>query len=146
MQLTSDFLKAKRACADGLAWFAENFGAAAEYQTVLNLLAKEGRVSLADWVLAAVGPVDETIDFPANTTIEGYLFAAGSIRCAASLSVTLGIKAGGGIEAGEGIKAGEDFGIYCGMNACLSMQAKYAVVIAQERPINILLGEYKEST
>lgn len=55
MKLTLEFLKAKRACADGLSWFEKNFGLESDYQVVLNLLAKEGLVVWASGIEAGWG-------------------------------------------------------------------------------------------
>lgn len=152
MKLTVDFLKAKRACTEGLCWFETNFGSEADYQTVLNLLAKEHLASWASWVLQAVGPIDDVMEISADTTIDGYLFVAGNLSCTASLQVALSIKAGGdikagwGIKAGEGINAGEGYVIYCGLCVRrLSDKTKYAVVTARTRPSNVMLGEYREA-
>ena len=123
MKLTVDFLKAKRACSDGLHWFETNFGSEADYQTVLNRLAKEQFVSWADWVLKAVGPIDEVMEISADTKIDGHLFVAGNLRCTASLQVSLTIKAGGGIEAGGGIKAGEGIEAGGGIEAGWGIEA-----------------------
>ena len=149
MQLTNDFLIAERACSDGLAWFTEHFGDAADYQAVLDRLAQENKCDWADWLLNAVGPIDAAMELTGEAAITGHLFVAGTLKCSASLSVSLSIKAGRGIEAGwgikagEGIEAGEDFGIYCGLRIKISTHATYAVVTAKTEPRNILTGTYR---
>ena len=138
MKLTTDFFKSRNACAEWLIYFEATFGFEADYQVVLDRLAKENRVSLAHWLLKTVGPIDETLELSGDTKIEGHLFVAGHLHCSANISVSLSI------EAGSGIEAGEDFGIYCGLSVCLSMKANYAVLIAKDRPKNLLLGEYRQ--
>ncbi|QMV33228.1 hypothetical protein 23F_00068 [Ralstonia phage Gerry] len=130
MKITKDQLRAWSACADGYGWFLRRFPEGeAEYQDVLNALAKDDRPDDAHWLMNLAG-ADKTavleLEFVADCK---YLFVAGSLIVKGAISVSkwlragCGIEAGEGIEAGWGIKAGEGIEAGCGIEAGWGIKA-----------------------
>jgi hypothetical protein len=166
MLITLDLLKEKSACHSGQKYFTDHFPVdlfpeGAEYQDVLDQLAKDDEGGYADWLLRNIGKTDAVMEVDGDLEVEGNIFFAGVIKVAGFIEAGSGIKAGWGIEAGSGIKAGWgieagsgikagsgieaglDFGIYAGLRVRVSLKAQYAVVIAKEMPKNLLLGIFK---
>ena len=173
MLITLQWLKEKGACDAAKERFATEYPEGGDYQEILNKLAEENNADWAQWLMQAAGPVDTVLEVDELTT-EASLFFAGRIIIKGALKVAKGlfsgegikagrgieagwgieagegieagrgIEAGWGIKAGRGIEAGEDYGIYAGLELSISLKAKYAKVIAKERPKNLLLGEFKE--
>lgn len=44
MELTQNFVKAKRPCADGYRWYIRNRHSGTDYQHLLDSLVREGRI------------------------------------------------------------------------------------------------------
>ena len=194
MLITLDWLREKGACADAVKRFEETYGQeGAEYQDVLDALAKENNASWASWLIQKAGRTNAVLEVDGDLVVEASIFFSGFIKATGRIAAKHlmagwgieagegikagggikagegieagggieageGIKAGGGIEAGEGIKAGwdieagwgieagGDYGIYAGLRIRISLKSKYALVIANVRPENIVLGEFKERT
>jgi uncharacterized protein (DUF342 family) len=108
MFITLEFLKEKSACSAVQKYFSDHFPEGAEYQDVLDVLAKENERNYADWLLKNVGKTDAVMEIDDDLEVEGNIFFAGSIKIKGFLKATLSIKAGSGIEAGAGIKAAYD--------------------------------------
>ena len=137
MFITKDWVQEKGACLGGMKYFLEHWPEGAEYQTILDQLAKDNEAGYADWLMEHAGRTDAVMEVQGDLKVEGNIFFAGFIRVSGFLSAGLRIK------AGEGIKAGEDFGIYAGLRLRISLKAKYALVVAKEVPKNLLLGIFK---
>ena len=155
MFITLDYLKEKSACGAGQRYFADHFPEGAEYQAVLDVLAKDNQGGYADWLMDNVGKTDAVMEIDGDLEVEGNIFFAGLIKVSGFIKASLrikagwgieagsGIKAGWGIEAGSGIEAGDDYGIYAGLRVRISLKAQYAVVVAKEAPKNLMLGIFK---
>ena len=173
MFINKDWVKEKGACTEGFRYFIEHFPEGAEYQSILDVLAKDNQGGYADWLMKHAGRTDAVLEVDGDLEIEGNLFFAGMIKVSGFIKASLRIKAGSSIEAGldikagwgieagwgikagssieagsdikagEGIEAGEDYGIYAGLRIRVSLKAKYALVVAKEMPNNLLLGIFK---
>ena len=143
MFITLDYLKEKSACGAGQRYFADHFPEGAEYQAVLDVLAKDNQGGYADWLMDNVGKTDAVMEIDGDLEVEGNIFFAGLIKVSGFIKASLRIKAGWGIEAGSGIEAGDDYGIYAGLRVRISLKAQYAVVVAKEAPKNLMLGIFK---
>lgn len=112
MDLTKNFVKNKRPCADGFRWFLRNHADGSDYQPLLNALVDAGRVDDACWLLTQFGPTDEVLKVDAidaeAMVFAGTLEVQGNIEVASVLRAGRSIRAGGGIRAGKAIIAGED--------------------------------------
>lgn len=64
------------------------------------------------------------------------------IRAGEGIEAGWGVETGWGIEAGKGIKVGYDWGIYTGLCVRISNKKEIAVIRAEERPNNIVCGEF----
>lgn len=62
MELTQNFVKAKRPCADGYRWYIRNRHNGTDYQHVLDSLVREGRVTDAIWLVDSFGPTDAVLE------------------------------------------------------------------------------------
>src|SRR5690606_14541514 len=58
MDLTKNFVKAKRPCMDGFRWFLRHCEDGGNYQDVLDALVADGRADDACWLLDQFGPTD----------------------------------------------------------------------------------------
>lgn len=110
MELTKDFLKAKRPCADGFRWFIRNRPSNTDYQDLLDALVAAGRVGDACWLLDQFGPVD-TVRVLDTIDADAVVFA-GSLHVRRGIDVDTVIRAGGSIRAGGGLRAGR--AVACG--------------------------------
>ncbi|MFX7507200.1 hypothetical protein ABTJ37_23055, partial [Acinetobacter baumannii] len=61
MELTQNFVKAKRPCADGYKWFLRNRHDGSDYQRLLDALVDAGRIGDACWLLDQFGPTDAVL-------------------------------------------------------------------------------------
>ena len=162
---------------DVYTWFRCRYAdGEAEYQDVLNAMAKDDRPLDADWLMNHAGPDDQSvieIDSIADcdhffaaghlviknsVTVAGMLRAGGGIKAGEGIEAGwgieagLGIEAGGGIEAGWGIKAGEGieagrgFGIFAGLCIQIANWTIYAKVIAKFKPNNLISGSWEPTS
>ena len=125
MKITKDQLKGWAVCRDGYEWFLSRFpDGEAEYQDVLNALAKDDRPADAHWLMDHAGPDREAVlevkvitdckhffaagrlVIKTSATVAGWLRAGGSIKAGGRIKAGWGIKAGEGIKASGSIKAG----------------------------------------
>ncbi|MGV3741052.1 MAG: hypothetical protein ACO1NO_01940, partial [Burkholderiaceae bacterium] len=112
MDLSKDFIKAKRPCTDGFRWFLRNHQHGSNYQPLLDELVKAGRVDDACWLLTQFGPTDAVLEL--DELCDEAIVYAGSIHVRGSIDVNgvirVGreIRSGGGIRAGRAIAAGAD--------------------------------------
>ena len=107
MKITKDQLKGWAACRDGYEWFLSRFpDGEAEYQDVLNALAKDDRPTDAHWLMDHAGPDREAVLEVKVITDCKHFFAAGHLVIKTSATVAGRLRAGEGIEAGRGIEAG----------------------------------------
>ena len=107
MKITKDQLKGWAACRDGYEWFLSRFpDGEAEYQDVLNALAKDDRPTDAYWLMDHAGPDREAVLEVKVITDCKHFFAAGHLVIKTSATVAGRLRAGEGIEAGRGIEAG----------------------------------------
>ena len=145
-RITLDYLKEIGACRDGQGEFKRVFPDGARYQETLDRCAQEGRLDFASWLLDKLGPSDDvrTYDGEVNDPDKIIVFA-GNLKFATSVSAKH-IIAGRGIEAGWGIEAGEGYGIYAGLNIKIDSWDKFAVVLANSRPQNLVSGYWSEKT
>lgn len=51
MELTQNFIKAKRPCASGYRWYVRNRDGGTDYQHLLDGLVRDGRITDACWLL-----------------------------------------------------------------------------------------------
>ena len=150
MKITLEYLKEKQACSDGVVWFSSKFASnEADYQEVLDALAKENRSEWAQWLMQHAGRTDAVLEVKGDLIVEHSIFFSGFIKATGKIAAKFifsgsGIKAGWGIKAGSGIKAGEDFGIFAGLRIRISQRTKYAVITAKEKPNGIICGKWKE--
>ena len=176
MKITTELLKEKQACTEGVEKFIEHFPSGeAEYQDVLDKLAELNDTSNADWLLKTIGKTDAVLELDGNVE-RASLFFAGSIKVTGFLKVDFhlvagsgieavdgieagcgikagdgieagwGIKSGWGIKAGDGIKAGSDFGIFAGLCILLNYWSIDAKVSAKTKPENLVSGFWVESS
>lgn len=163
--ITVEMLKVKGACASGMRDFLKEFPReqyldSADYQKILNACAAAECMDYAAWLLNHFGATNTTlnleeIDTDGFVVFAGSIVVGGCIKChgikagrgietGRGIKAGRGIEAGWGIKAGEGIKAGNDFGIYAGMDVCLSGQERCAAITARKKPANIMCGVWKE--
>ena len=164
MKITKDQLKGWAACRDGYEWFLSRFpDGEAEYQDVLNALAKDDRPTDAHWLMDHAGPDREAVlevkvitdckhffaagrlVIKTSATVAGWLCAGEGIKAGWGIEAGEGIKAGWGIEAGGSIEAGEGLGIFAGLRLRLADWSIYARVIAKTKPHNLVSGSWVES-
>ena len=125
MKITAEWLKEKRACSNGVAWFNKYFPKGGEYQKVLDALAAENNVSWGQWLLQNAGRLNTTLELD-NIESKASVFFAGQIIIKNRIVVAGYLLAGWGIEAGSGIEAG--YGIEAGLLiACKLLTAKHRI-------------------
>jgi len=61
MDLTRNFVKAKRPCAEGFRWFLRTHQSGGDYQPLLDALVRDGRIDDACWLLTQFGPTDAVL-------------------------------------------------------------------------------------
>ena len=153
MNITTDFLREKGACEEGIEAFKKKFGKEGEYQAVLDALAESQSLSWAQWLIKVVGETNAILKITGDLVAKSIFFP-GTVRVSGKIQVTYliagwgieagwGIDAGEGIEAGGGIEAGIDYGIYAGLSIRISNRKKFALIKARSKPANIVLGEYQ---
>lgn len=102
--ITRDFIRSKRPCADGYRWYLRRQETLSDYQALLNDLVAAHRLEDACWLLDQLGPTDDVLhleDFDANA-----LVFAGSVTCRGSLEVDTVLRTGRSLHVGGGIRAG----------------------------------------
>src|SRR3569832_1106360 len=115
MDLTKNFVKAKRPCAEGFRWFLRTHQNGGDYQPLLDALVRDGRVDDACWLLTQFGHTDAVLSVNAidaqAIVFAGTLEVRGNIEVDSILRAGGSIRAGGGIRAGQSIIAGEESGL-----------------------------------
>lgn len=116
MDLTRDFIKAKRPCASGFRWLLRTHGEGGDYQPLLDALVRDGRIDDACWLLDQFGPTDavlrlsaletDALVFAGSVEIDGPIEIAGLLRAGRSVTARGGVRTGGDLIAGEDIRAG----------------------------------------
>ena len=123
MKINYEMIKDKGACKNGLDWLKSAIGNDdAEYQDILDRLAREKKYNWAEWLLNKIGSEKTELKIDGNLTTESIFFA-GQILVTGNIKVAITIKAGLGIEAGEGIKAGWGIEAGEGIEAVLGIEA-----------------------
>src|SRR3569832_662327 len=74
MDLTKNFVKAKRPCAEGFRWFLRTHQNGGDYQPLLDALVRDGRVDDACWLLPQYGPTDAVLSVNAIDA-QAFVFA-----------------------------------------------------------------------
>ena len=162
MKINYEMIKDKGACKNGLDWLKSAIGNDdAEYQDILDRLAREKKYNWAEWLLNKIGSEKTELKIDGNLTTEsiffaGHILVTGNIKVAITIKAGLGIeagegiKAGWGIEAGEGIEAGlgieagEGFGIFAGLKIKICDWSCNAKISAKIKPQNIVSGCFCE--
>lgn len=104
MDLSRDFIKAKRPCTDGFRWFLRTHREGGDYQPLLDALVSEGRINDACWLLDQFGPTDAVLHLD-NLEATAIVFA-GSIEVRGNIEVDTLVRAGRNIVAGGGVRSG----------------------------------------
>lgn len=112
MDLTKNFVKAKRPCTEGFRWFLRHYEDGGNYQELLDALVADGRINDACWLLDQFGPTDavRTLDtlFAEAMVFAGTLEVRGNIETDGLVRAGRDIRAGGGIHVGDRLIAGGD--------------------------------------
>ena len=131
--ITREHLLALGACSAGVEFFDRTYqDGRAEYQDMLDKAVDGGHTDYASWLLAKIGPTEDTLEVDEINSADTDVVFAGSIRVRTRIVVGCieagggieagrGIEAGGGIEAGDGIKAGR------GIEAGWGIKADYGI-------------------
>lgn len=110
--ITKNFVKAKRPCADGFRWFIRHHHEGSNYQELLDALVAAGRVNDACWLLDQFGPTDGVLEVDSlgadAIVFAGTLEVRGNIEADTLIRAGRSIVAGGSIRAGTALVAGED--------------------------------------
>ncbi len=110
--ITRQFIRAKRPCADGYRWYLRRQEGASNYQALLDDLVREGRVDDACWMLDQFGPTNDVLELE-HLEADALVFA-GSVRCAGSADVDGVLRTGrslsvrGSLRVGGALTVGED--------------------------------------
>lgn len=110
--ITRQFIRAKRPCADGYRWYLRRQEGASNYQALLDDLVREGRVEDACWMLDQFGPTNDVLEVE-HLEADALVFA-GSVRCLGSADVDGVLRTGrslsvlGGLRVGGALRVGED--------------------------------------
>ena len=110
--ITRQFIRAKRPCADGYRWYLRRQEGASNYQALLDDLVREGRVEDACWMLDQFGPTNDVLEVE-HLGADALVFA-GSVRCGGSADVDGVLRTGrslsvrGGLRVGGALRVGED--------------------------------------
>ncbi len=132
---------------DVYTWFRCRYAdGEAEYQDVLNAMAKDDRPLDADWLMNHAGPDDQSVIEIDSIADCDHFFAAGHLVIKNSVTVAGMLRAGGGIKAGEGIEAGRGFGIFAGLCIQIANWTIYAKVIAKFKPNNLISGSWEPTS
>ena len=83
VNITRNFIRAKRPCAEGFRWFLRRQEVGSNYQTLLDDLVREGRVGDACWLLDQFGPTDDVLRVDAIHA--DALVFAGTVECAGNV-------------------------------------------------------------
>ena len=110
--ITRQFIRAKRPCADGYRWYLRRQEGASNYQALLDDLVREGRIEDACWMLDQFGPTNDVLEVD-HLEADALVFA-GSVRCHGSADVDGVLRTGrslsvlGGLRVGGALRVGED--------------------------------------
>ncbi|WP_010457967.1 hypothetical protein [Acidovorax radicis] len=112
--ITRQFIRAKRPCADGYRWYLRRQEGASNYQALLDDLVREGRVEDACWMLDQFGPTNDVLEvehlgadalvFARSVRCGGSADVDGVLRTGRSLSVRGGLRVGGALRVGEDLR------------------------------------------
>ncbi|WP_343036102.1 hypothetical protein [Aromatoleum toluvorans] len=112
MDLTKNFVKAKRPCTNGFRWFLRHYENGGNYQELLDALVKAGRVDDACWLLSQFGPTDAVLEIDAldadAVVFAGTIAVRGSVDVDTVLRAGRAVHVGGSVRAGRTIVAGEE--------------------------------------
>ena len=131
--ITREHLLALGACIDGVEFFDRTYqDGRAEYQDMLDKAVDGGHTDYASWLLAKIGPTEDTLEVDEINSADTDVVFAGSIRVRTRIVVGCieaggGIEAGRGIEAGGGIEAGDGIKAGCGIEAGGGIKAGWGI-------------------
>lgn len=116
LDITTEFIKAKRPCAPGWRWFLRNGMEGSRYQEVLDGLVAAGRVHDACWLLDQFGPTHDVLVVD-TLAVDALVFAGpvevrGGVESSALLRVGRRLTAGGSVRGDGGVATGDD--LRCG--------------------------------
>ncbi len=77
--ITRQFIRAKRPCADGYRWYLRRQEGASNYQALLDDLVREGRVDDACWMLDQFGPTNDVLELE-HLEADPLVFYQGAMR------------------------------------------------------------------
>lgn len=109
VNITRNFIRAKRPCADGFRWFLRRQEIGSNYQTLLDDLVCEGRITDACWLLDQFGPTDDVLEVD-DLFGEAVVFA-GAIVCKGNADVATLLRTGRDLQVGGGLQVGADMQI-----------------------------------
>ena len=142
--ITREHLLALGACIDGVEFFDRTYqDGRAEYQDMLDKAVDGGHTDYASWLLAKIGPTEDTLEVDEINSADTDVVFAGSIRVRTRIVVGC-IEAGGGIEAGRGIEAGWGFGVYAGLHVRIT-ETDHRTIKAASKPDNIMCGVWEDA-
>ncbi len=134
VDITRDFIRSKRPCADGYRWYLRRQELGSNYQALLNDLVAEGRLDDAVWLLSQLGPSNELLVL--NGLEAEALVFAGTVQCRGNVEIGRLLKTGrslqveGGVKVGADLQVGEDLrvsgALRCGGSAQLGSDARVA--------------------
>lgn len=140
VNITRNFIRAKRPCADGFRWFLRRQEIGSNYQALLDDLVREGRVRDACWLLDQFGPTDDVLEVD-ELHGDAVVFA-GAIVCSGNADIGTLLRTGrdlqvqGGLQVGEELLVGGalrvDGPVQCGGKARIGSDARVGWGLAVE--------------
>lgn len=109
VNITRNFIRAKRPCADGFRWFLRRQEIGSNYQALLDDLVREGRVSDACWLLDQFGPTDDVLRLD-ELQADAMVFA-GAIECTGNADIGSILRTGRDLHIQGGLQVDGDLQI-----------------------------------
>lgn len=106
VDITRNFIRAKRPCAEGFRWFLRRQEVGSNYQALLDDLVREGRVTDACWLLDQFGPTDDVLRV--DQLHADALVFAGSVECTGNADIGGLLRTGRDLHVHGGLQVGED--------------------------------------
>ncbi len=104
VNITRNFIRAKRPCAEGFRWFLRRQEIGSNYQALLDDLVREGRVSDACWLLDQFGPTDDVLQVD-ELQADALVFA-GAIVCTGNADIGTLLRTGRDLHVHGGLQVG----------------------------------------
>lgn len=109
IDITRDFIRTKRPCADGYRWYLRRKEAVSDYQCLLDDLVAEGRITDACWLLDHLGPTDDVLSID-ELSADVFVYA-GTVHCRGSAEVSSLLRVGRSLTVGGGVRVQGDLSV-----------------------------------